>query len=106
MGIVTALGVIFRSLISAAVAKFFFSMLLFLAIELLLSALFSWGLLPSWFSSGGVAAGWSNLFTSANSVLGAYGPALAYGLNLFLIPFGLSLTFSAYVVRFIIRRIP
>lgn len=47
-----------------------------------------------------------DLTSSLNSTLGAIPASVWYFLDMFAIPYGISVLLSAYVARFIVRRIP
>lgn len=84
----TTLALVFRTI----VVKFVFFTCLFLAASELLSALQASGILPS---ASSVQAGFSMI-----------PPGVGYILSVFNIYAGASMIFTAYLTRFIIRRIP
>ncbi|UZM15479.1 DUF2523 domain-containing protein [Pseudomonas kielensis] len=46
------------------------------------------------------------LISSAGELFSAIDPSVWYFLNIFQIPFGISVVMSAYLLRFLVRRIP
>lgn len=100
------MGALFRALISAAVAKFFFSLLFFLGAQLFINAFFNYGIAPSWMSAAGFTGGWSSTLSTINGLLGPdIGPSVYYFMNLFMIPYGLATLLNAQLARFLIRRL-
>lgn len=91
--IVAALGQFVSWLLGASTFKWIFSAFLWFGLAALLDLLLD--LLPGWFSTDGLVSA-SAVFT----------PEIWFFIDYFNVQLGLSLTFSAWVVRFLIRRIP
>jgi hypothetical protein len=90
--LVSALNLVLSFVIRSVLVKFVMFFALFFVVSGFIAVLVSSGLLPT--ASG------------LNSALASLTPAGAYFFNLFALDTGISMVISAYVTRFIIRRIP
>lgn len=90
--ILSALNALLGFVVRSLMVKFVFFFALFFVVTGFVAVLLSSGLLPS-------AVG-------LNSSLASLSPAGAYFFDLFALNTGVSMVISAYVTRFIIRRIP
>lgn len=91
--VVAALGRILAWFLGAGTMKWALGAFLVFGLTILVDFLLT--LLPAWFSPDGLS-GATSVFT----------PQVWYFLDYFNIQAGLSMAFSAYVARFLIRRIP
>lgn len=91
--ITAALGFVFRWLLGAGTIKWAFLAVVGFGFASLLDLLLD--LLPSWFGTEGL--------TTAAAV---FPPSVWYFMDYFNVQAGLSMMFGAYVVHFLIRRLP
>lgn len=89
----TAAGFVVRWLLGAGVAKVAVSVVLFGVLSLLVDVLL--GMLPDWFAG-----------TEMSSLFAQLPPLTGYLLDVTQFDFGFSVITSAYVTRFLIRRLP
>ncbi|WP_368648912.1 DUF2523 domain-containing protein [Castellaniella ginsengisoli] len=88
--VLSALNVVLAFIVRSVLVKFVFFFGLYFVTSEFIPVLM--GLLPN---SGFLSSSFGGIPSS-----------VAYFLNLFMVPQGISMVFSAYVTRFIIRRIP
>jgi hypothetical protein len=90
--LLSAFNVVLAFVVRSLIAKFFVFFALFFITTEFLQVLMSSGLFPS--------------ASSLNGAFGGIPSATAYFFRLFALDTGISMLISAYVTRFIIRRIP
>jgi len=96
---------LFEALVSAGVAKFFSTVLLFFSVQLFISAFFNLGIAPSWLVPASITDTWHSFLAGASGISGEFSARLFWLANYLMLPYGLATLFNARVTVFIVRRL-